>query len=115
MTPSEWAIAVSEQGDEERAVTLLAMADESWLSESWAGWLRSRAYTLYPNRGLSTPKYYWCAYGKADRDYLPGVLMTAIGRVDSDDNLDKNGRFTPYATKVGVWEQLFFALEKLSR
>lgn len=115
MTPSEWAVAISEQGDEDRAVTLLAMADEPWLSEEWAAWLRSRADCINPNLGVKIRRHYWCGFGRADKDYLPAELMDAIGRVDSDDNPDKNGGFTPYATKVGVWEQLFFALEKLSR
>lgn len=117
MTPEEWALTLSVLTDnEERKTALLMMADEPWITEEDASWLRGVSALLHPIGG---PYYHWRIKSGKRHDEsqgeLPAEIITTIGRVNCLDRPQENGEYTRDRTeKNHVWLDLLLALQKRS-
>ncbi len=123
MTTKEWAEVLGASSSEELPNTLLAMADEEWLSESWAAWLRQVAHRLHPYRYDNTGQtkdlhWYWTNQGHGKDEspsWIPDIVVNYIGRVGHFDKPSSEGHWTPNrSSKQEAWLDLLRALETLS-
>jgi hypothetical protein len=123
VTPHEWTRVLASLPDEDRPCTLRAMADESWITDEDAAWLRGASDLLLPVKGSSwddeDERRYWVEEGhggKNEQDgQIPSPLIDVIGRVNCSDVPRADGEYTLYRSAEGAWLDLLLALQKRSR
>lgn len=122
MSPHEWSAVLADASDDERRDALLMLADEDWLSEEGAAFLRTAARReagLCP--GEAGGRSYWFDEAASNeaawrRDHeVPSWVVCAVGRVDPEDEPrargEPNAHYTPYvATAAVAFRQLLEAL-----
>jgi hypothetical protein len=101
MTKEEWAVVLARIEDEERRVALLMLADEDWLSEESACWLRKvskRVRGLKPCKRENQDVFWW----KIDSPFLdnnseciPEWLLSRMDRRSAGNAKDPSGHYSP--------------------
>lgn len=122
MNPEQWAEVLGKLDETELPAAILMMADEDWIRDKDARWLRKHSGRLSPkgkkpDRGDYTVNrgFYWCVRAAENEKpgKIPRAFLDVIGAVNCDDDPDPRGHYTAYCTtKREAWAQLLWALHR---